>query len=112
LGWDSGLRGYDAGAFTGNKLFRLSLEDRIFPRRNLFGLLALGVLPFWDCGYVWQEDQPVDLGDLRQDVGLGLRIALPRVAGSNVFQLTWGVPVGRGADLSDSILTFSTSTGF
>ncbi|MEW6439610.1 MAG: POTRA domain-containing protein [bacterium] len=112
LGWDTGLRGYDADAFTGNKLLRVSLEDRIFASRRLLGLVALGLLLFWDSGYVWDVGQSIDLDQIRNDAGVGLRIALPQLSGTSVAHLTWGVPVGRGGGLRDGIVTFSTETGF
>jgi hypothetical protein len=113
LGYPNGLRGYGRDAFTGDKLLLLSLEDRIFLSENLFNLVALGFLLFFDTGYVWDEGQSIDLSDLRYDVGVGLRIALPAVAGRSVLQLTWGLPLGSGADsFGDSVFTVATSTGF
>jgi len=113
LGYPNGLRGYSRDAFTGDKRLLLSVEDRIFFAENLFRLVALGVLIFFDTGYVWDEGQSVDLADLRYAVGTGLRVALPSVAGINVLQLTWGFPLGSGVDsFGDSVFTVATSTGF
>lgn len=113
LGYPNGLRGYERDAFTGDKRLLVSLEDRVFLARRLFGLVALGLLPFFDCGYVWDEGQAVDLADLRCDAGVGLRIALPAVAGPNILKLTWGFPLGSGADpLGDSVFTVVTSADF
>ncbi len=113
LGYPNGLRGYSRDAFTGDKRLLLSVEDRIFFAENLFRLVALGVLIFFDTGYVWDEGQSVDLADLRYAVGTGLRVALPSVAGVNVLQLTWGFPLGSGVDsFGDSVFTVATSTGF
>jgi hypothetical protein len=113
LGYPSGLRGYVRDAFTGNKRLFFNLEDRIFLARNLFGLVALGILAFFDGGYVWDEGESVDLSDLRYGTGVGLRLALPSVSGSNILKLTWGFPLGSGADpLGDSVFTVGTSTSF
>jgi len=113
LGYSNGLRGYSRDAFTGDKRLLLSVEDRIFLTENLFRLVALGVLVFFDTGFVWDEGQSVDIADLRHAVGAGLRVALPAVAGTNVLQLTWGFPLGSGVDpLGDSVFTVATSTGF
>ncbi len=113
LGYPNGLRGYSRDEFTGNKRLLLSIEDRVFLARNLFRLVALGILVFYDTGFVWDEGQSIDIADLRHAVGAGLRIALPAVAGTNVLQLTWGFPVGSGADpIEDSVFTVATSTGF
>jgi outer membrane protein assembly factor BamA len=113
LGYPNGLRGYERDAFTGDKRLLVSLEDRIFLARDLFGLVALGLLAFFDGGYVWDVGQAVDLADLRYDTGLGLRIALPAVAGPNILKLTWGFPLGSGADpLGDYVFTVATSADF
>ena len=113
LGYPNGLRGYSRDAFTGDKRLLLSVEDRVFLSENLFRLVALGILIFFDTGFVWDEGQSVDLADLRYAVGTGLRVALPSVAGANVLQLTWGFPLGSGVDpLGDSVFTVATSTGF
>jgi len=113
LGYPNGLRGYDRNAFTGDKRLLLSLEDRIFLSRNLFGLVALGFLVFFDSGYVWDVGEAMDLSDLRYGTGVGLRIALPAVAGPSILQLNWGFPLGSGADpLGDSIFTVVTSAEF
>ena len=113
LGYPNGLRGYSRDAVTGDKRLRLGVEDRLFLSENLFRLVALGILIFFDTGFVWDEGQSVDLADLRYAVGTGLRVALPAVAGANVLQLTWGFPLGSGVDpLGDSVFTVATSTGF
>jgi len=113
LGYPNGLRGYSRDAFTGDKRLLLGVEDRIFLSENLFRLVALGILIFFDTGFVWDEGQSVDLADLRYAVGTGLRVALPSVAGANVLQLTWGFPLGSGVDpLGDSVFTVATSTSF
>jgi len=113
LGYSNGLRGYSRDAFTGDKRLLFGVEDRIFLSENLFRLVALGILVFFDTGFVWDEGQSVDLADLRYAVGTGLRVALPAVAGANVLQLTWGFPLGSGVDpLGDSVFTVATSTSF
>ncbi len=113
LGYPNGLRGYSRDAFTGDKRLLLSIEDRVFLAEKLFRLVAMGLLLFYDTGFVWDPGQSIDLADLRHAVGAGLRIALPAVAGTNVLQLTWGLPLGSGADpIEDSVFTVATSTGF
>jgi hemolysin activation/secretion protein len=113
LGYSNGFRGYSRDAFTGDKRLLFSVEDRIFLADNLFHLVALGILVFFDTGFVWDEGQSVDLADLRYAVGTGLRVAFPSVAGTNVLRLTWGFPLGSGVDpFGDSVFTVATSTGF
>jgi len=113
LGYTNGLRGYDYDAFTGNKLLRISLEDRIFVKNRIFGLVALGLLLFWDAGYVWPDGVDMDISDLRHDVGVGLRTGIPPVAGSNIVNLTWGFPLGKGVEpFKDYVLSVVLSSTF
>jgi hypothetical protein len=113
LGYPNGLRGYSRDAFTGDKRLLLSVEDRVFLAEDLFRLVALGILVFFDTGFVWDEGQSMDLADLRYAVGTGLRVALPAVAGTNILRLTWGFPLGSGVDpVGDSVFTVATSTSF
>jgi outer membrane protein assembly factor BamA len=110
LGWDTGLRGYARATFTGNKLLLLTLEDRIFLSEDLFGLVALGAVLFWDAGHVWDEDQGITAGDVRHDVGIGLRIGIPAFSGENILRLDIGFPVGHGSSPGDYVFTMVTST--
>lgn len=113
LGYDTGLRGYDTYAFTGNKFLRFGVEDRIYVTPKLFGIVAFGLLLFGEGGYVWGEGESMDLGELRYDVGGGLRAAVPSASGKSVVQLTWGFPVGAPYSFfEDMIFTLSVSSAF
>lgn len=113
LGYTTGLRGYPLGAITGNKMLLFSLEDRIFMKKKIFRILALGFLLFWDCGYAWQEGHDLDMADMRNAVGIGVRTSVPAMSSSNILNLTWGFPLGQGTSpLGDSVLTFTVSSSF
>ena len=114
LGYTNGMRGYDYYAFTGNKLLRFNVEDRIFIKKQPFGkILALGLLLFWDAGYVWQDGKAMDLSELRYDVGLGLRLAFPFATAGNIVKFNLGFPIGHGAKFfSDVVFTFEVGSTF
>jgi len=113
LGYTTGLRGYDYYAFTGDKYLQFGAEDRLFVTRQLFGLISFGVLLFAEGGYAWGNEEPMDLADLRYDVGFGLRTAVPSASGGNVVHLTWGFPVGSPYDFwADMVFTLSVSSTF
>jgi hemolysin activation/secretion protein len=82
LGEDSGLRGYRAGQFTGDKRLLLNVEDRIFIKNEIYTLIDLGAVVFFDSGYVWPKGTAVRLSDLKSGVGVGLRLA-PSRSGNN-----------------------------
>jgi outer membrane protein assembly factor BamA len=112
LGWDTGLRGFASGSFTGNKLFLVSVEDRVFVSRHFFGLLAVGLVPFWDAGSVWEEGKDIAASDLRHDLGVGIRLGLPSCAGENILKADLGFPLGKRYSLGDCVVTLVTSTTF
>ena len=106
LGADSGLRGYPARQFTGERLMLLNLEDRQFWGDFSLGpKFALGTVIFVDAGNVWKETDDVDLNDLNWSAGAGLRLGwsnLPKqpilrvdcgwaIAGSDDFAVTIGM---------------------
>jgi outer membrane translocation and assembly module TamA len=60
----------------------LNIEDRIYVWDDLFRLLDIGAVAFVDSGYVWPAASVVRVADLKNSVGLGLRVA-PSRSGSN-----------------------------
>ncbi len=110
LGWETGLRGYTSAQFTGNKIFLASCEDRILATRDLFGIIAIGVVPFWDAGYVWKEGKDVALSDITHDLGVGIRIGLPMCAGENILRIDVGFPVPTRSSTRPYTITVVTST--
>ncbi len=82
LGEINGLRGYGLSEFSGTRRFLFNIEDRIYIYDNLFRVLDVGTVVFYDSGYVWPASSSVKLADLKSSVGLGLRLA-PSRSGSN-----------------------------
>jgi outer membrane protein assembly factor BamA len=80
LGEANGLRGYGLSAFSGDRRFLFNIEDRIFVWDELFRLLDVGTVVFYDSGYAWPSTSSVKLADLKNSVGLGLRVAPSRSA--------------------------------
>ncbi len=116
LGYDTGLRGYDRSTFTGHKLFRVSLEDRIFINKKLFKIFAIGMIIFWDSGYVWQKEESLkttQLYDIHHAAGIGLRLAMPSMTGANILQINYGLPLDKKvSSMEEGVLTVLTTTSF
>ncbi|HBA59475.1 MAG TPA: hypothetical protein DCZ92_01360 [Elusimicrobia bacterium] len=87
LGEFNGLRGYGVDQFTGSRRFLLNLEDRVYVWDNLFQLLDIGTVFFFDSGYVWPSSGAVKLSDLKNSVGLGLRVAPSRSANNSPVRI-------------------------
>jgi outer membrane protein assembly factor BamA len=82
LGEVNGLRGYGLSQFSGSRRFLFNIEDRIFIWDELWRLLDVGAVAFYDSGYVWPSSSSIKLADLKNSVGVGLRLA-PSRSGSN-----------------------------
>jgi hypothetical protein len=109
----TGLRGYRLHAFTGDKRVILNLEDRFFFEREYLQLFSPGAVAFVDTGMAEPEGRPLRLGDLKTDVGVGLRIAIGRAASNNIlrFDCAYALnrdPMGRRGFL----VSFSSSQAF
>jgi len=95
LGGDSGLRGYRAREFAGNRSLVLNFEDRLFSGVNIL-TIALGGVVFMDAGYAWPQSQRLDLGDLRYSIGAGLRMGYTKSPRSSVGRIDFALPLNGG----------------
>ncbi len=95
LGGDSGLRGYPARAFAGDKRLLLNVEDRIFSSLNILTVQLGGVL-FFDAGNVWNEQASINLNDLNYSAGFGLRLGYVKSPDSRVGRIDIGWALNGG----------------
>lgn len=110
LGADSGLRGYPARSFTGEKMMLLNIEDRQFwGTYSIVAEFEFGTVVFVDAGNVWKDDQDIDLGDLNWSAGVGIRIGLENMASSPILRLDYGWALG---DNSGSEITVGLEQHF
>ena len=82
LGEVNGLRGYGLNDFTGDRRFLFNIEDRLYVYDDLFRVIDVGAVMFYDSGNVWAANRSMKFGDLKNSVGVGLRVA-PSRSGSN-----------------------------
>ena len=87
LGELNGLRGYGLSEFKGDRRFLFNIEDLIFVWDELYRLLDVGAVAFYDSGYAWPAASPVKLGDLKNSVGMGLRLAPSRSSGNEPVRI-------------------------
>ncbi len=99
----SGLRGYRAKAFSGNKRLRLNIEDRIFTPIEVYHVV-FGFAAFLDSGYVWERGHTPDISDLRSSLGIGLRIGSLPLLKNTVLRVDMAFPLN-----SDDAAGFSIS---
>lgn len=87
LGESNGLRGYGLSQFQGDRRLLLNVEDRLFIRNEIFRLIDLGAVAFFDSGFVWPRRTQMDLRDLRHSIGIGLRLAPSRSASNQPIRV-------------------------
>lgn len=91
LGADSGLRGYPARQFTGERLMVINLEDRQFWGNFSLGpKFGLGTVVFVDGGNVWKEEDDPDVADLNWSAGAGLRLAWLSLPKEPILRIDFG----------------------
>src|SRR5438128_1336166 len=87
-----GPRVFGIHQLTGSRMAWLALEDRILVRDELWGLVGLGIAPFFDYGGAWYADEPARLGG---DVGLALRMGPTRSVHGDVAEFAVGYRFGQ-----------------
>ncbi len=109
----AGLRGYQLRAFEGDGRVIVNVEHRVFSGWQWFGLISPGLAAFVDAGLVGSPANPMRLGEIKVDAGIGLRLAMSWAPVMNVFRLDAAYafqrdPTGRKGWL----ISFSTGQAF
>jgi hypothetical protein len=86
LGSFNGLRGYRNNEFTGQRLFVVNVEDRIFNIMRVW-FFKLGLSPFFDSGVVWNEGEGFGHERFHSAVGVGLQIESSKQSGNGIFRI-------------------------
>ena len=98
LGAESGLRGYPAREFNGDKLLLLNLESRQFWARRVL-TVDLGSVLFLDIGNAWKRNESIDLSELNYAAGFGFRFGQSKLPGSTVVRLDLGWPLNNPGEM-------------
>ena len=99
LGAENGLRGYEDRTFSGSRRLVLNIEDRIHLVEDLFQLVNLGGVVFFDGGGTTRDEfGRIFANGFYTDVGVGLRIGFPRSQGGGMLRIDFAVPLRNGPD--------------
>lgn len=108
---ETGLRGYHLHAFEGSRSILVNAEQRIYFGRELAQIASPGVVVFADAGNATYGGF-AQLLKLRSDVGVGLRIGLPRTP-RNVLRFDLALPlVPDASGRRKPTLSISSSQAF
>jgi hypothetical protein len=107
----TGLRAYRLHAFTGSRSFIANVEQRVYLGREIAQLVSPGVVAFFDTGNATYGGAS-KLFAVKSDVGLGVRIGLPR-SPKNLIRIDVAYPLnqepGRRRGL---LLSFASGQAF
>ena len=107
----TGLRGYRAHSFAGSRSLIINAEERFYLGRELLQLYSPGVVGFFDAGNATNGSFS-DLTKLKADVGIGIRIGLPRTP-KNLFRLDLAYALNRDPRGKRGLLiSFSSGQAF
>ncbi len=108
-GDDGGLRGYPVNFIGGSRRLMMHLEDRLMVAQDLFHLMSLGVVGFFDGGEVWGRGRSLEGSNFLATVGMGLRIAGTRGSLQIPVRLDFGFPLVHHVGVS--AVDFGTGSG-
>ncbi|NEN88741.1 MAG: ShlB/FhaC/HecB family hemolysin secretion/activation protein [Okeania sp. SIO3H1] len=106
IGGGTSVRGYRQNARSGDKGFRLSIEDRITLTRDAGGVPQIQIAPFIDMGYIWnQPGNPNELLDEKFLIGAGAGFLWVNFLGIDnlIVRLDYGYPFIDLDDRGDNI---------
>jgi hypothetical protein len=106
LGLNRGLRTLGFDGMAGDRLVRWNAEQGVLVPGEILGFYRIGLAGFYAGGMAWWHDEARTTGDLRQELGLGLRLGSVRSATAEIIRLdlTWDL-AGDGSP------TFTAVTG-
>ncbi len=89
----TGLRGYRAYSFEGSRAIVINVEERLYLGHEIFQLASPGVVAFADAGNATNGGIS-QLFALKTDVGVGIRIGLPRTP-RNLLRIDFSYALNR-----------------
>lgn len=89
----TGLRGYRAHVFSGSHALVINIEERLYLGREIFQLVSPGLVAFADAGNATNGGLS-SLLSLKSDVGIGIRIGLPRTP-RNLLRVDFSYALNR-----------------
>jgi len=107
------LCGYRLHAMTGDKRLLVNVEQRFFSEREYLQLFSPGAVVFVDAGTAVPRQTGLTFSQIKEDAGVGLRIAIARAGGNNILRIDVAYPFQRDAQGRRGLLvSFSSSQAF
>ncbi len=95
LGGNSGLRGFPARRFNGNKSLLINAEARVHSPIEILAV-RFGSVVFLDTGRAYARGSSIDLDELATSAGFGLRLGFTRAPNEPIGRIDFGWPLTEG----------------
>lgn len=98
LGGESGVRGFPLQYQHGNNRAMTSVELRYYPQINIYRVLDMGMVAFFDAGKAWAGESSRDneYSGVLASTGLGARFYSNRSSHRNVIHVDMAFPLSNG----------------
>lgn len=98
LGGESGVRGFPLQYQHGNNRAMTSVELRYYPQVNIYRVLDMGMVAFFDAGKAWAGESSRDneYSGVLASTGLGARFYSNRSSHRNVIHVDMAFPLSNG----------------
>lgn len=98
LGNETGLRGFPAHYLSGERMQKITLEERYYSDAKPFRIFGLGAALFVDVGRIAGGNEiEREHSGVYSNIGVGLRIANNRSARGDILHIDFAVPIGGDA---------------
>lgn len=113
LGGDTGLRGYPIQYQHGERSTLFSNEIRYYPQVNLYKVLEIGGVVFWDIGRAFGKSTVTNIEDAwLNSIGIGARFFANRSSESRVIHLDFAFPISDNDEVNGFEVRAETKYSF
>ena len=112
LGGNTGLRGYKNNSFVGDTSALVNIEDRVFLPRELWHLVYIGGVAFFETGALAPQAWGFAGSRFRSDVGIGFRLAPSRSTTGSVLRMDLAYALERGPGPSRWVVSIRGGQAF
>ncbi|NET50593.1 MAG: ShlB/FhaC/HecB family hemolysin secretion/activation protein, partial [Merismopedia sp. SIO2A8] len=114
IGGGQSVRGFRQNARAGDNGIRFSVEDRFTLVRDEAGASTLQIIPFFDTGVVWNDEDNIELADQTFLAGIGLGVFWQMLPDLTI-RLDLSLPLidldDRGVNAQDDGVYFNVNYG-
>ncbi len=113
VGSKNGLRAFQQEERVGAKSLLFNVEDRLFLIDELWSLFSIGTVAYFDSGYAWSKGQSIDLTDMLNDIGVGLRVGMTRSSQEIIARMDFSYRLNKSRNKENEwVLSFGSGQAF